>query len=58
VDGPENENAVSPNFVRRRGLSNRQFSLDRKRRVDLVEAGRTMCIPIYLCVRVLFVLWV
>jgi len=29
----------SPNFVRWRGTSNRPLSLDRKRRVDLVEAG-------------------
>jgi len=30
ADGPENENALSPNFVRRRGMSNRPLSLDRK----------------------------
>ena len=38
----ENENAFLPNFVRRRGISYRLLSVDRRRRIDLVEASSTM----------------
>ena len=40
--GPEKENALSPNFVRRRGTSYRPLSVDRRRIVDLAEVGSTM----------------
>ena len=42
ADGPEKENALSPNFVRRRGTSYRPLSVDRRRLVDLAEIGSTM----------------
>ena len=41
-DGSENENALSPNFVQRRGISYRLLSIDRRRRVGLLEAGSTV----------------
>ena len=42
ADGPEKENALSPNFVRRRGTSYRTLSVDRRRLVDLAEVASTM----------------
>ena len=42
ADGPEKENALSPNFVRRHGTSYRPLSVDRRRLVDLAEVGSTM----------------
>jgi len=42
ADGPEKENALSPNFVRRRGTSYRPLSVDRRRLVDLAEVGSAM----------------
>jgi len=41
ADGPQNENALSPNFVRRRAISYRLLSVDRRRRVDLIEHFKT-----------------
>ena len=39
VSRPEKENALSPNFVRRRGTSYSPLSVDRRRLVDLAEVG-------------------
>jgi len=42
ADGPEKENALLLNFVRRRGTSYRPLSVDRRRLVDLAEVGSTV----------------